>query len=187
MAKPKKKKTHQETQSKEELYQNCPRAGLFRRLGAYLYDLFAVAALLMLATVFAILVVMIGNHTGLINLSAYKDVADYLANNLLFAAYLAVVIIAFYGYFWSKAGQTVGMKAWRLRIQNSDGSNISFTQSLIRMATSAFGLGNFLALFQERNAFQDLWAECEVVVLTKELNSGKGLARKEQNKNQSGA
>lgn len=183
MAKPKKKKTHKETQSKEELYQSCPRAGLFRRLGAYLYDLFAVVSLLILATLLAILVVIIGNYFNIINISAYKDVADYLANNLLFAAYLAAVIIAFYGYFWSKAGQTVGMKAWRLRVQNSDGSNISFTQSLIRMATSAFGLGNFLALFQERNAFQDLWAECEVVVLPKELNSGKGLVGKVQNKN----
>jgi uncharacterized RDD family membrane protein YckC len=183
MAKPKKKKTHKETASKEELYQSCPRAGLFRRLGAYIYDFFAVAALLSLATAFAILLVVVGNHAGLINLDGYKDVADYLANNLLFAAYLAAVIIAFYGYFWCKAGQTIGMKAWRLRVQNSDGSNISFTQSLIRMATSAFGLGNFLVLFQERNAFQDLWAECEVVVLTKELNNGKILPGNGQNKN----
>lgn len=129
----------------------------------------------MLATVFAILAVIIGNKSGLINLSAYQDIADYLANNLLFAGYLAVVIIAFYGYFWSKEGQTIGMKAWRLRVQNSDGSNITFTQSLIRMATSAFGLGNFMALFQDRNAFQDLWAECEVVVLSKELNNGNGF------------
>ncbi len=67
------------------------------------------------------------------------------------------------------------MKAWRLRVQNSDGSNITITQSLIRMSTSAFGLGNLFSVFKDRNAFQDLWAECEVIVLTKELNNWKGF------------
>ena len=173
MAKRKQKRVNK--QSKETLYQSCPHANFFRRMGAYIYDLFAVAALLMIATVLAIMVVIIGNNTGLIDLNAYNDIADYLANSLIFASYLAIVTVAFYGYFWSKAGQTIGMKAWRLRVQNSDGSNISFTQSLIRMATSAFGLGNIFALFSNRNAFQDLWAECEVVVLTKELNNWQGF------------
>jgi len=62
------------------------------------------------------------------------------------------------------------MKVVQLRVQNSDGSNISFTQAAIRLATSAFGLGSFMALLKDRNAFQDLWAECEVVVLPKSLN-----------------
>ncbi len=183
MAKRNPKKSNKPTL--QEQYQSCPRANFLKRLGAYIYDLFAITALLMLATIFAVLVVIISNKMGIINLDAYKDIADYLANNLIFAGYLAAVIIAFYGYFWSKAGQTIGMKAWRLRVQNSDGSNISFTQSLIRMATSAFGLGNISALFKNTNAFQDLWAECEVVVLTKELSSWKGfkgLAFMEQDK-----
>lgn len=183
MSKRNQKKINQSTL--QEQYQSCSRANFFQRVGAYLYDLFAILALLMLATIPALLVVIAGDKTGLINLSLYKDAADYLANSLAFAGYLALVIIGFYGYFWSLAGQTIGMKAWRLRVQNSDGSNISFTQSLIRMATSAFGLGNVMALFTDRNAFQDLWAECEVVVLTKELSSWKGfkgLAFMEQNK-----
>ncbi|MCP5079238.1 MAG: RDD family protein [Psychromonas sp.] len=173
MAKRDQKKTVKLT--RQEQYQTCPRANVFKRLGAYLYDLFALAAVLMFAVIFAILIVIIGNNMGLINLSAYQDIADYLGKNSLFITYLGLVIVGFYGYFWSKGGQTIGMKAWHLRVQNSDGSNISFTQALIRMATSAFGLGNILALFKNRNAFQDLWAECEVVVLTKELSSWKGF------------
>ncbi len=46
------------------------------------------------------------------------------------------------------------MKVCRLRVQNSDGSNISFTQSVIRMATSAFGLGNYLQLRQSAMPFR---------------------------------
>lgn len=173
MAKRNQKKTPKLTL--QEQYQTCPRATMFKRLGAYLYDLLALAAVLMLSVIFAILIVIIGNNIGLINLSAYQDIAGYLSQSSVFAAYLGLVIVGFYGYFWTKGGQTIGMKAWRLRVQNSDGSNISFTQALIRMATSAFGLGNILALFSNRNAFQDLWAECEVVVLSKELSNWKGF------------
>jgi len=162
-------------QSLQEQYQACPRASLFKRLGAYIYDLFALAAVLMLAGIIALLVVIMSNNMGLIDLSAYQDMADYLSQSNLFASYLGFVVVGFYSYFWCKGGQTIGMKAWRLRVQNSDGSNISFTQSLIRVATSAFGLGNILALLKGRNAFQDLWAECEVIVLSKELSNWKGF------------
>ncbi|MEH6453799.1 MAG: RDD family protein [Psychromonas sp.] len=173
MAKNKNKKVTTETL--QDLYQTCPRATFFRRLGAYTYDLFAIAAVLMVAGIFAILMVMLGAKIGLISLEGYQDVAAYLSESTVFAAYLGLVIIGFYGYFWTKAGQTLGMKAWRLRVQNSDGSNISLTQAVIRMATSAFGLGNIMALFTDRNAFQDLWGECEVVVLTKEMSNWKGF------------
>ena len=158
-----------------ERYQACERASFFKRLGAYIYDLFALGAILMLAAILALLVVTISNKVGLIDLSLYEDTAQYLGQSPIYLAYLCVVIIGFYAYFWTQAGQTIGMKAWRLRVQNSDGSNITFTQSLIRMATSAFGLGNIMALLTSRNAFQDLWAESEVVVLSKELNNWKGF------------
>ena len=158
-----------------EQYQGCPRAHFLKRLGAYVYDVMALAAVLMLATILALAVVVISEKMGAIDLSSYRDTADYLSKNGFFIIYLALVIAAFFSYFWTKAGQTIGMKAWRLRVQNSDGSNISMMQSLIRLGTSAFGLGNFLALLQNRNSFQDLWAECEVVVLTKELNNWKGF------------
>ena len=47
--------------------------------GAYIYDLFAVAAQLMLATDFAIIGRGIANNIGLINLSNYKYIAEQLA------------------------------------------------------------------------------------------------------------
>jgi uncharacterized RDD family membrane protein YckC len=95
--------------------------------------------------------------------------ADLLSHSLLYTAWLAAIIIGFYAWFWVRAGQTIGMRAWRLRVQNKDGSNITLTQALIRMATSAFGLGTLMVLFSDKS-FQDIWAECEMVVLTKEEN-----------------
>ncbi len=179
MAKPQQNFTNKSKATKkltlQEQYQSCPRASFFKRIGAFIYDLMALIALLMFSVIFAILVVIIADKIGAINLDAYQDIADYLSNSEIFLVYLAAIIVGFYSYFWSKGGQTIGMKAWRLRVQNSDGTNISFTQALIRLATSAFGLGNIMALLKSRNSFQDLWAECEMVELSKELSNWKGF------------
>ncbi|MGJ8580918.1 MAG: RDD family protein [Psychromonas sp.] len=153
-----------------EQYQACKRASFWRRLGAYIVDLFSIGILITIATALALLVVNIAGKLGAIDLSLYLDTTDYLGHSLPFLVYLSVLIIGFFTYFWSRFGQTLGMKVAQLRVQNSDGSNINFTQATIRLATSAFGLGSFMALLKDRNAFQDLWAECEVVVLPKELN-----------------
>ena len=69
-------------------------------------------------------------------------------------------------FFWIRAGQTLGIRAWRLMIINEDGSPISLTQALIRLATSLFGLGNLtVPIDPNKRAFQDMWAKTQVVVL----------------------
>lgn len=146
--------------------------GLFRRLGAWLYDSLVVAAVLMLAGGAAMAIAALLLHFGLFELGSYQDLSAYMTQHpvvgLLYTAYLTLVIIGFFAYFWCKGGQTLGMRAWKLRLQNKDGSNIRLTQALIRMGTSAFGLGNLLAPFsKEKQSFQDIMAECEMVVLPK--------------------
>ncbi|EVT76229.1 RDD family protein, partial [Vibrio parahaemolyticus V-223/04] len=60
-----------------------------------------------------------------------------------FTLYLAVVWIYFFVFFWTRAGQTLGMRAWKMQILNAkDGAPITATQALIRLATSGFGLAN---------------------------------------------
>jgi uncharacterized RDD family membrane protein YckC len=60
------------------------------------------------------------------------------------------------------------MRAWKLRVQNSDGSAISVTQALIRLATSGFGLANLCVPFDpKKRGFHDIWAKTQVVVLPK--------------------
>jgi len=59
-----------------------------------------------------------------------------------------VVIAAFFGYFWTHRGQTVGMLAWRLRLQRPDGSSVTWGDSLLRLGIVAallapFGLGDW--------------------------------------------
>jgi len=140
------------------------KASFIKRMTAYFIDFLTVLAVLIGATAIALLFVYLGKVIGFIDIG--NNISDYLANNLIFAGYLAVTTVGFYSYYWVKVGQTIGMKICGLRIQNSDGSHITITQSLIRMATSAFGLGNLIAIFSPYHAFQDTWAECEVVAIT---------------------
>lgn len=160
------------TTVKKDMTQTKQYPGLFRRIGAWIYDALVVAAVLMLAGGLAMAVIALLLSTGLLNLGNYADASEYLTRHPiaapLYSVYLGGSIVAFFGYFWCKAGQTLGMRAWKLRIQNADGSNIRFTQALIRMATSAFGLGNLLVPFSHtKQSLQDLMAECEMVLLPK--------------------
>ncbi|WP_330960469.1 RDD family protein [Photobacterium sp. 53610] len=160
------------TKVSKNMTQTKQYPGLFRRIGAWIYDALVIAAVLMIAGGLAMAVVAILLNTGLLTLDPYLDASDYLTKHPiaapLYSIYLGLSVVAFFGYFWCKAGQTLGMRAWKLRIQNADGSNIRFTQALIRMATSAFGLGNLLVPFSHtKQSLQDLMAECEMILLPK--------------------
>lgn len=161
-----KKKKQQDSHSDKQY------PSLFRRLAAWFYDSLVIAAVLMLAGGAAMAVMALLTSLGLVDTSGYQDISAYMTQHpsvsLLYTLYLALVIIGFFAYFWCQGGQTLGMRAWKLRLQNKDGSNIRLTQALIRMGTSAFGLGNLLVPFShEKKAFQDIMAECEMVLLPK--------------------
>ncbi|MGF1725242.1 RDD family protein [Photobacterium nomapromontoriensis] len=156
----------------QDVHSDKQYPSLFRRLAAWFYDSLIIAAVLMLAGGVAMGIMAVFLSLGVVDTTGYEDVSAYMTLHpvvsLIYTAYLAFIIMGFYTYFWCKGGQTLGMRAWKLRLQNKDGSNIRITQALIRMATSAFGLGNLLAPFsQEKKAFQDIMAECEMIVLPK--------------------
>ncbi|WP_117236124.1 RDD family protein [Vibrio maerlii] len=149
-----------------------PKASLFRRLAALFYDALIIIAIEMMAAgiVIAILEALVA--TGIMNYGSYVDVSDLLSNHpvwsLVYTAYLAFIWVYFFVFFWTRAGQTLGMRAWKLRLQSTTGKPITLTQCLIRIATSAFGLANLTVPFDtEKRGFQDIWANTEIVVLPK--------------------
>lgn len=105
-------------------------AGLFRRLGAILYDSLLLIALGALATVPFVAV--------------YGD--DMPAENALHQLTLLAVAYAFFVGFWCWRGTTLGMQAWRLRIENDDQQLPTIGQASIRFVVAvvswlALGLG----------------------------------------------
>ncbi|MCE2596282.1 RDD family protein [Motilimonas cestriensis] len=149
-----------------------PSAGLGRRLGALIYDALVVIAVMLFSAALGAVVAILLEKMGLISTAGHVDMAAYLSHNIFYQLWIWFVFISFYVFFWTRGGQTIGMRAWRLRVQNEDGSPINKSQAVIRLATATCGLGNLFVPFNKpkHRSFQDHWAECEVVVLTKELN-----------------
>ncbi len=154
---------------------NAPRAGLFRRLAVMVYDFLVVVAITMVAVIVAFIISQIVISLGFVHLDDGQEHYELLEDSILYQAYLLSCIITFYLWFWTHGGQTVGMKTWRMRIQNTDGSHINMKQAGIRLVASLFGLGNLWLIFDRKNklALQDKLAKCEVVVLSKEANQHK--------------
>ncbi|WP_026957855.1 RDD family protein [Aliagarivorans taiwanensis] len=149
-------------------YAALPNAGFFRRLAAFIYDFFMASAIALVMTMLSLALTAIANALGVISLPDGMEHSTYLTQQWWSQLLIWGGVVVFFIWFWTRAGQTIGMRAWRLRVQNKDGSNISISQACLRLFTAAFGLGNLMVLVTRENlAFQDLWARCVVVTLPK--------------------
>ena len=143
-------------------------AGFFRRFGAWFYDALLLIALEMIAIGFIVGLMALAIAFGF-SIEGYIDVSDYLTKHpsisVAFSFYVFLVAVSFYGYFWTTAGQTLGMRAWKLEIISEYADQVTWTQAMIRLATSAFGLGNLLVFFSPKNrAFQDLFSHTQIII-----------------------
>ena len=71
----------------------------------------------------------------------------------LFSLYLLFTLFTFYAWFWHKSGQTLGMRAWKIRIVSELGGNPGWATSYLRLicallSISCFGLGYLWRLFK---------------------------------------
>lgn len=98
----------------------------------------------------------------------------------------ALLVAATFGYFglsWKRGGQTLGMRAWRLRLLSADGAaTVSWKQILLRslvavLSLAAFGLGFLWSLVdRERRSWHDLASKTTIVRLPKTAEAiGKNL------------
>lgn len=101
-------------------------AGLARRLGAMLYDALLLVALWMVTT--ALFLPLTGGE-------ALQSAGSPLLT-LAHRAALIGVLIAFYGLSWTARGQTLGMAAWRLRVEREDGGLLRWADVLKRLAAA---------------------------------------------------
>jgi len=160
------------TPQADETSENFPSAPFMRRFASWVYDLLTGVAIAMLSTVVFYIFIGIFESIGLVSTEGYVDMADYLADGYVFQIYLFTCLCGFFSYFWVRGGQTIGMRAWRLRVLTHNNETISITQAVIRFCASLAGLGNLWVLvdFKNRQSLQDYAAKTKTVVLTKEEN-----------------
>jgi uncharacterized RDD family membrane protein YckC len=112
---------------------------LFRRFAAILYDSFLLLALWFFATV--VLLPLNGGQA-------------FNSRQLFYPLYLLAVSFSFYGWFWTHGGQTLGLKAWKLKVQTSNQQSLTWKQAAIRflaaiLSWSVGGLGFFWVLWDK--------------------------------------
>lgn len=83
--------------------------------------------------------------TGLAVLLQGKGDMDYqiTTSGVFYQLGIVLTIVLFYAYFWYRGGQTVGMKAWRLRVKTIEDKPPGFARCFYRalLAFPGFLLG----------------------------------------------
>jgi len=119
-------------------------ATLARRLASGLYDLLLTIALAMVATVPFLL--------------AFGDSTQGWKRHVL-QAWILAVVGAYYVAFWTRGGQTLPMKTWRIRLVRADtGGPVHVARAVHRyliavLGLAAAGLGFAWALFDRDRLF----------------------------------
>ncbi|MCK9394996.1 MAG: RDD family protein [Methylobacter sp.] len=116
------------------------KPGFLRRLTATFYDLLLLIAVLFVAT--ALLLPLNGG-------------VAFSAQQFFFPLYLLLVSFFFYAWFWTHGGQTLGLRAWKIKVLTLDMKPINWKQALLRFIAAIvswgfFGLG-FLWILVDKN------------------------------------
>jgi len=158
---------------------NFPRAGFRRRFGSWVYDVLIGFAVYMLAGAISFLLFNVSIKFGLIDMNGFEHAIDLQRSSFVYSLLIygwnIVWVSLFFVFFWAKSGQTLGMKAWRLRLQNQDGTRISKRTGIKRLIPTLLGLGNLAVIFDRKNklSLQDRMTNTEVVVLSLAANKGR--------------
>ncbi|MEP6483212.1 MAG: RDD family protein [Rudaea sp.] len=127
-----------------------PRAALGLRLLALLYDLLPLLGLWFLA--------------GVIGVAVTDGTLDphRFAHRAMIQILLIVFSASYFVISWSNGGQTIGMRAWKLRLVTEDGFSLPWPRALLRfflasISLGALGIGFWWALFDpQRRTIHDI-------------------------------
>lgn len=140
---------------------NAATPGLWRRLAAMFYDSWLVAALWLLG---AFADTLVRTALG----------PDSSASHLPLQLYLLAAPAIFFGWFWTHGGQTLGMRAWRLKLLDADGAPVNWRRALLRFGAAllsllALGLG-YLWIWFDRDhlAWHDRLSGTRLVIVRKD-------------------
>ena len=104
-------------------------AGRLRRIGSLAYD-----ALLLIGVLFV---------AGLLFQPLFLWLGEIPWLRVVYQLYLAVIVYAYFGWCWTRGGQTLAMKTWRIRLRTRSGAPVRPLQALLRylLCWPSLGLG----------------------------------------------
>jgi uncharacterized RDD family membrane protein YckC len=129
-------------------------ASLLKRFAAFCYDLLLLGAVIFCFTWLLLLL---------------RGGREIPPGTLWFEAALVALGALFFCGFWTQGGQTLGMRAWRIRLVRADGGPVDWPHALLRLlaavvAALPLGLGLWWAWRDpERRGWHDRLAGTRVV------------------------
>lgn len=109
-------------------------------MAAIVYDTFLLAAVLFAATA-----ILLPFNSG----NAFRP------DQYFYPVYLIGVSFLFFAWFWTHGGQTLGMRAWKIKVLTTDGKPLNWRQAALRfffalLSWLFFGLGFWWILFDRQ-------------------------------------
>lgn len=121
-------------------------APAWRRFAAIVYDVLAVVAIVMVVGLLAQIATggQIANAHGHIVAWWYQPLQ-------------AVVVGAYFFFSWTRGGQTLGMRPWKIRVVSRDGESVSAGRGLVRLVVAGLPV-LLLMLYGVASLQVALWA-----------------------------
>ena len=140
--------------------ENAVRPGLIRILAAIFYDLWLIAAIWLIGTTL---------DTGRRHL---LDLSFGEGNYYILQVWFILSPILFFSWFWTHGGQTIGMRAWRIRVIDKEGKSITWMMAIQRCFSAfvsglIFGLGFLWVFFDKNNKSWHDHLSGTILVITK--------------------
>lgn len=105
------------------------------RLAAIVYDgMLILAMLFLVGAALAVLGTVLFLDVGTTSQEA-KTLPIWYQNAVMTPAFV-LTLVGFYGIFWRKSGQTLGMQTWRLKTVNDQGGLLTWRQSFVRIISA---------------------------------------------------
>jgi len=102
------------------------------------------------------------------SLQSQQELRKLLTQVLVLAFTAAYFVVS-----WTRGGQTIGMRAWRLRVMRTDGTRVAWPRALLRFTVALVSLGALGAGFAwalldpGKRTWHDIAADTRVVRLEK--------------------
>ncbi len=99
--------------------------GLSRRLGSVLYDGLTLAALWLLASAV---------------FTSFYGMADTGASRALLQVFSLALVAGYFLWCWTRGGQTLAMRAWRIRVVYANGAPLTLVGAILRLLLAGAGI-----------------------------------------------
>lgn len=91
--------------------------------------------------------------------------AESFANTIL-KSFWTLIGLFYFAYHWTKTGQTLGMRVWKVKAIRNDDSLMGWKNAIYRYVFALFGFGLFWIIIDKQNlALQDKLSQTHLISL----------------------